>query len=501
MSGISRKGGLMNVVKRSGLVAVVASVAVWGVTGLSAHGGADPSTALSDEVTAPARQLSRAFAAVAQHVRPAVVSVYSERVLRFIGSDLSGPFGNEFLEQLFGQGGSRSAAPREYRIPQRGMGSGMILDKKGHILTNYHVVGDVDEIKVQLADRRTFEAELVGQDPRSDVAVIRIKGQVPENLPSVELGDSDALLTGELVMAIGAPFGLAQTVTTGIISAKGRDHMGIADYEDFLQTDAAINPGNSGGPLVNMRGEVVGMNTAIASSIGQHSGVSFAIPSNIIKSGLPVLIKGGTVQRGLLGIGIQDVTRELAKQFHRDEMKGALVGSVNKDSPAEKAGIKVGDIVLRYDGKPIADASQLHRLVAISQPGTKVDIVVMRKGKQQTVTAVVGKMEAGGEQARADVGEKALVRFGLTLQPLTPEMATKAGYEGQEGVLVSGVEPGSVAAISGLEVGDLIVAVDHLTVASLHDVEKVLRQAEDQNSVLLLLNRKGAGLFVVLQTE
>lgn len=491
----------MNAAGRSGSIAAVAVVTVWAMSGVPVRGGLDASMPLTDEVTAPARQLGRAFAAVAAHVRPAVVSVYSEKVLRFIGTDMSDSFGNEFLEQLFGQAAPRGSGQREYRIPQRGMGSGMILDKKGHILTNYHVVGDVDEIKVQLADKRIFEAEMVGQDPRSDVAVIRIKGDVPENLPTVELGDSDALLTGELVMAIGAPFGLAQTVTTGIISAKGRDHMGIADYEDFLQTDAAINPGNSGGPLVNMRGEVVGMNTAIATSIGQHSGVSFAIPSNIIKSGLPVLVKGGTVQRGVLGIGIQDVTKELARQFHLADMKGALVGNVNKDSPAGKAGIKVGDIIIRYDGKSVADSSQLHRLVAVSQPGAKVEIVLVREGKERTIKAVVGNMEKDVGPASVEVGEKSLTKFGLALQPLTPDLAAKAGYEGQEGVLIAGVDPGSVAAVSGLQVGDLIVAVNHRAVTSLSDVEQILKHAEETNSVLLLINRKGAGIFVVLEAE
>ncbi len=492
----------MNAIKWSRVIIVVAAGITSGVAmGLPSQGVAETTPALSDEVTAPARQLGRAFAAVAAHVKPAVVSVYSEKVLRFIGTEMPAPFGGEYFEQIFGHGATRMAPQQhEYRVPQRGMGSGMILDKKGHILTNYHVVGDVDEIKVQLADRRTFEAEIVGQDPRSDVAVIRIKGPVPDDLPTVELGDSDALLTGELVMAIGAPFGLAQTVTTGIISAKGRDHMGIADYEDFLQTDAAINPGNSGGPLVNMRGEVVGMNTAMATSIGQHSGVNFAIPSNIIKTSVPVLVKGGTVQHGVIGVGIQDVTKELARQFHLSDTKGALVAHVEKGSSADKAGIKVGDIVIRFDGKPVADASQLHRLVAAGQPGNKVEIGLIREGKEKSVTAVVGTMGAGGESG-VETGDKALSKFGLTLQALTPELATKLGYEGEQGVLVAAVESGSVAAVSGIQDGDLIMAVNHRTVSSLSDVEQVLRGSEEKNSVLLLINRKGAGLFVVLQAE
>jgi serine protease Do len=231
-------------------------------------------------VVAPAEQLGKAYAMVAAHVRPAVVSVYSEKVVKFQQFQMPFPFGDQFFQQFFGnQIPQQRMHPREYKQYQRGMGSGMILDREGHILTNYHVVKDVDEISVRLADKRKFEAEIVGTDPRTDIAVIKLKGRLPHDLPTVTLGDSDALEVGDLVLAIGAPFGLTQTVTAGMISAKGRSDVGITDYEDFLQTDAPINPGNSGGPLVNMRGEVVGMNSAIATSVGQFAGVGFAIPA------------------------------------------------------------------------------------------------------------------------------------------------------------------------------------------------------------------------------
>jgi serine protease Do len=456
--------------------------------------GAPP---LNDAVTAPARDLGRAYAAVAAHVKPAVVSVFSEKIMKFRGYEA--PNGDDLLEQFFGQRfHGAPPQPREYRVPQHGMGSGMILDKEGHVLTNHHVVDDVDEIRVQLADRRTFEAVVVGSDPKTDVAIIKIKGRVPEDLPTVDLGDSDALVAGDLVMAIGAPFGLAQTVTTGIISAKGRANMGITDYEDFLQTDTSVNPGNSGGPLVNMRGEVIGMNTAIATGVGQSSGVSFAIPINIIKSVMPVLVKGGTVQRGLLGVLIQDVTPDLAKQFGLSNTKGALVGQVNKDSAADKAGIKPGDVVVRYDGKAIENSGELRNKVAATSPDSKVEIVLIRDGKEHTVKATVGNLAAAKPEAAAATSES-LAQFGLTLQALTPDLAKQFGYEDEKGVLISAVAEGSPGAQAGLEAGDLITAVNRAKVGSMADLRNALGKAEDKNSVLLLLNRKGASLFVVLQ--
>jgi len=237
--------------------------------------------AISESIVAPAEQLGMAFAAVAAHIKPAVVSVYSEKTMKVQPQDFPSPFGDDFLDQFFGQQPRLRNKQKEYRVPQGGMGSGMILDKHGHILTNYHVVSEVDKIKVQLADKRSFEAKIVGADPKTDVAIIKITGDIPDDLPIVQLGDSEAMEDGYLVIAVGAPFGLTQTVTNGIISAKGRSDVGIAAFEDFLQTDAPINPGNSGGPLVNMRGEVIGMNSAIASGGGQFGGEGHSISTSI----------------------------------------------------------------------------------------------------------------------------------------------------------------------------------------------------------------------------
>lgn len=460
--------------------------------------------AISESTIAPALQLEKAFAAVAAHVKPAVVSVYSEKTVKFDAPNFPFPFGDDLFRQFFGQQFSNPhAQPREHSVPQRGMGSGMILDRQGHILTNYHVVKDVDKINVRLADQRRFEAEVVGTDPRSDVAIIKIKGKVPDDLPAIDLGDSDALQVGDLVMAVGAPFGLTQTVTQGVISATGRQDVGVSDYEDFLQTDAAINPGNSGGPLVNMRGQVIGMNTAIATSVGQFAGVGFAIPVNMIKTMLPTLIKGGKITRGMLGVVIQDVNEDLAKQFHLSEAKGALVSQVQPNSPAAKAGFKVGDVIVGYNGKTVQDTRQLRNLVAGTKPDTGVNVDIIRDGKQETLAATIGTLTEQTAQAGAGPAEGSdkLAALGLRLQTLTPELARQYGLENEKGVLITGVEGGSLAAMAGLQAGDMIAEADRQPVTNVRELEDVLTKAKNQDTVLLLVKRKGGSLFVVLQTK
>jgi serine protease Do len=463
---------------------------------------------LSESVTAPARELSRAFEAVAARVKPAVVSVYSEKTVKLRRGGQSLPFDDDFFRQFFGPGvpgdPKHRSAPREYRVPQRGMGSGMIVDAAGHILTNYHVVSDVDKVKVQLADKRQFDAEVIGTDQKSDMAIIKIKGRVPSDLPTVTLGDSDALQVGDWVLAIGAPFGLTQTVTAGIISAKGRGDVGVADYEDFLQTDAAINPGNSGGPLVDMNGSVIGINTAIATSIGQYAGVGFAIPSIMAKSVMPTLIKGETVTRGFLGVSIQDIDEELAEKFDLPDTEGALVGQITEGSPAEKAGFAVGDVIVKYDGKAVAGTRALRNLVAATAPGANADVTVLRGGKEKTLTVKVGKLPAGETASTGEDGEEGeeatgVDRFGLSVQPLTPDLADQLGYSGEAGVLVASVDPAGPAAAARLQPGDLIVEVDREPVRSVDQLRKKLEQAK--GTALLLVKRKDASVFVVLKAE
>jgi serine protease Do len=456
---------------------------------------------ISDSTVAPALQLQKAFTSVAARVKPAVVSVYSEKTVKYEAPNF--PFGDDLFRQFFGQFSSRRGQRPQYRVPQRGMGSGMILDKQGHILTNYHVVSDGDKLNVRLADQRRFAAEVVGKDPRTDVAIIKIKGKVPDDLPTVDLGDSDGLQVGDLVIAVGAPFGLTQTVTQGIISATGRQDVGISDYEDFLQTDAAINPGNSGGPLVNMRGQVIGMNTAIATNIGQFAGVGFAIPVNMIKTMLPTLIKGGKITRGMLGVAIQEINEDLAKQFHLSEAKGALVSQVQPDSPAAKAGIKVGDVIVGYDGKKIEDTRQLRNLVASTKPGTRVDVKVFRNEKEQTLSATVGTLTEAAAQAGASgaEGTDKLDALGLQVETLTPQIARQYGLENEKGVLITGVEGGSLASMAGLQAGDLIAEVDRQAVTNVQELDNVLTKAKNKDTVLLLIKRSGGSLFVVLQMK
>jgi len=460
--------------------------------------------AIPESVIAAADQLGKAFAAVAAHVKPAVVSVYSEKTVQLQSPEFQFPFGEDFFNQFFGEQfrlPKTPGHPKTFRMPQHGMGTGMLLDKQGHILTNYHVVEDVDEIKVQLSDKRTFEAKVIGADRKTDVAILEMKGTIPGDLPTVQLGDSDAMEDGNLVMAIGAPFGLTQTVTTGIISATGRSDVGISDYEDFLQTDAPINPGNSGGPLINMHGEVIGMNSAIETNVGQFSGVGFAIPVNMIKNMLPTLIKGGQISRGMLGVSIQDVSKELAEEFHLSDNKGAIVSQVMKDSPAEKAGLKVGDVIVRFNGRGVSDSSQLRNLVAATTPGSDARIVVMRNGKEQTFTVTIGKMSAEvvASAKPARKGENQFSKLGLNVQTLTPDLARQLGVKEDRGVLITGVEEGGLASASGLKPGDLIMEADHKPVANFEELQSILKKHKDQ--ILLLIKRKSGSIFLVLRLK
>lgn len=461
---------------------------------------------VAPQSTAAAEQLGKAYAEVARRVKPAVVSVYSEKLVKVPGGEAP----DDLLRRFFGE----QAIPRGSRrhpstVPQRGMGSGMIIDKKGRILTNFHVVSDVDEIKVQLSDKRRFEAEVVGTDPASDIAVIRIKGEVPSDLPIAELGDSDAVEVGNVVMAIGSPFGFVQTVTTGIISAKGRAGIGINTYEDFLQTDTAINPGNSGGPLVNMRGQVIGINSVIATSIGQFAGVGLAIPINMVKAVLPTLTSGGKIVRGFLGIGIQELTSDLAQQFGANTVNGALVSDVSKDGPAEKAGLRAGDIILKFDGKTIQDTAHLKNMVASTPPGRQVTLDILRDGKPQSIKATVTKLapepelaSVESEAAGSSNETKPTSRLGVSVQALTPGVAQQLGLDHTEkGVVVTDVQPGGAAAAAGLREGDLIVEANHQPITSPSDLRRVMDKAKDKQSTLLRVKRDKETAYVLVPSR
>ena len=454
---------------------------------------------LSNERIAPALDLSRAYEQVAARVRPQVVSVYSEKIVKV----QTFPFGSDdnFFRQFFGQGGAPFNAPQEQSVPQHGMGSGILIDGNGDILTNNHVVNGVDQIRVRLADRRTFTAKLVGSDPKADIAVIRIEGDIPSDLSVARFGDSDSIRVGDLVLAIGAPFGLTQTVTQGIISATGRSNVGIEDYEDFLQTDAPINPGNSGGPLVDMHGDVIGMNTAIATHLGQSAGVGFAIPASLIEHELPTLLHGGRISRGLLGVIIQDLTPDLAREFHMNGQDGALVAQVQKDSPAERAGIDVGDVIVQYDHQAVHDTRELRNAVAATVPGRRVDVTLMREGREKQIEVRVGSQESTpiAEATPAAGGRNLLDRMGLSVEPLTPALARQAGVDDAHGVVIQSIEPGTAASMSGLQPGDVIVEADRKPVSSVAQLDHAVAESRDSKSLLLRVDRRGGSLYVALE--
>ena len=390
--------------------------------------------------------INQAFIQAVQLAKPAVVNISTATVIREQGEPFSPLFRDPFFRRFFGEEFFRQfEIPRERRV--QSLGSGVIVDPSGYIITNNHVVEGATEIKVILDDKREFRAKIIGRDPKSDVAVIKISGK---DLPTIRWGNSDQLQVGEWVLAIGNPFGLNQTVTTGIISAKGRANVGIADYEDFIQTDAPINPGNSGGALVNLRGELIGINTAIFSQSGGYMGIGFAIPSNMAKAVMESLIKTGRVIRGYIGLEIQNLTPELAKQMGFSKTDGALVSNVVSGGPADKAGIQRGDIILEYNGKPVTDGAHLKNLVAQTKVGQKVRVKVFRRGREETLIVTIEERVEKVAAAR-----KALA--GLEVAELDVNMRRRLGIPSHiTGVVVSGVAPGSSADQAGLEVGDII---------------------------------------------
>ncbi|MBN1126275.1 MAG: DegQ family serine endoprotease [Sedimentisphaerales bacterium] len=435
------------------------------------------------------RQTSKAFTAVAKKVIPAVVSVYVERTVEVRNPyGYGSPFEDEFFQRFFGP---RFQRPSEKQI-QRGQGSGFIISSDGYILTNNHVAGQSDKIMVTLNDGREFEAKLIGADPKSDIALIKVDG---DNLPVIELGDSDSLEIGEWVIAVGNPFRLAQTVTVGVVSAKGRA-VGILEdaegYEDFIQTDAAINPGNSGGPLLNLDGKAIGMNTAIYSQSGGYMGIGFAIPINMAKFIKDQLVNSGKVERGYMGVGPNrfGLTPELAEEFGLKNNHGALIASVIPDSPADKAGLQPDDIVLEYDGKEVRDWNSFRNAVGMTAPGSTVNLVIWREGKKITVKAKIGSFE--------DVPEVAVVetKLGIQVQELDEKLAREFDYKAGSGVIVAEVEPDSSAYEVGIRPGMLILSVNRKPVGTVKEFNDAISKATDK--VLLRIQTEYYTQYVLL---
>ncbi len=461
------------------------------------------SYAQSDEDIALLDRTSKAFSSVVKKAGPAVVHVAVEKSKtgKNFGQLPSDLFNDPLFERFFGPQfrhpyNKRHKDRRSYK--QQAAGSGFIIADDGYILTNNHVVGDADKITVRLADKREFAAKVVGTDPQSDVAIIKIEGK---NLPVLPLGNSDALEVGEWVIAIGSPFELNQTVTVGVVSAKGRNRMGITDYENFIQTDAAINPGNSGGPLLNIRGEAVGMNTAIFSRSGGYMGIGFAIPINMAKSIEQQLRKNGKVTRGWLGILIQDVNEDLAKSFGLNEAAGALVSEVTEGSPAQKSGLLQGDIVTSINNIPVTDVADLRNRIAMVAPNTELTLRILRNGKAKELVVVVGEQPADMASIAKKMTSTTLGEMGLTLQDLTEEVAKQFGYSKDQGVLIADVDPDSSAAQVGLQAGQLVEEVNRVRVHNLKDLQQAIKRSSNPKQVLLRVRSGEHSQYVVLQAE
>jgi len=472
------------------LIALLVAGAVtgfgYGITRAAKTGEAQAAPAAG--ITAATSMVPVNFSELADKVRTGVVNIQVSKKVKNAGfhNFPGNPFGDrDPFGDFFGPFGGRQPE-RE----QQGVGSGFIMSKEGYILTNNHVVEDADQIKVKLAGGKEFDGKIVGRDPKTDLALVKIEGN--SDLQPLKLGNSDDLKVGNWVVAVGSPFGLEQTVTAGIVSAKGRV-IGSGPYDNFIQTDASINPGNSGGPLINMQGEVVGINTAIIAS-GQ--GIGFAIPINMAKEVAPQLQKQGRVTRGLLGVSIQDVTPTLAKSFGLKEGKGALVAQVTSEGPAEKAGIEQGDVIVMLDGQTVADAKDLSRIVASTTVGKTVTVKVLRDGKEVAREVKVGEMEEEGKAATASTpSHKSL---GIAVQSLTPQIARELGLKRTAGVVVTDVEPGSAAAEATIRAGDVIREINRKPVRDVDDFAQKMEKTKGQESVLFLIQRGQNSLFAAV---
>jgi serine protease Do len=439
-------------------------------------------------------ETSKAFSEIVNAVSPAVVNISTTKVVR----REQGPFFDDPFFEFFNPLHEFNT-PRKWK--EKSLGSGVIVSPDGYIITNNHVVEKSDDIKVTLVDRRTFKGTIVGADPKTDIAILKIDAG---SLMTLKWGDSDKLQVGEFVLAIGSPYGLSNTVTMGIISAVGRANVGIADYEDFIQTDAAINPGNSGGPLVNIQGELIGINTAIFSRTGGYQGIGFAVPSNMVRLIMDQLIQKGMVTRGWIGVTIQELTPELAQEFKLKQSGGALVSDVAKDSPAAKAGIMRGDVILEFNGKQVKDVSSLRNMVAQSKSGTEISMKVLRAGREFTVKIFITELpretaEITNEQIPSESESKILT--GLTVMDLSKEINRQLGFsKGERGVVVVRVEPGSPADEAEMKKGDIIKEIDKREINNLNDYTRIASNIKRNSSVLLFVNRGGKKFYVILKS-
>ena len=435
----------------------------------------------------------QAMAEVAEAVKPAIVNISTVRTEKIKGSPFSPFYNDPFFRKFFGNQFRQQEKPRERKSAS--LGSGVIVSPDGYILTNNHVIKNADKIKVLLPDKREFTGRIIGSDPKTDLSVIKIDAG---NLSTLSFGNSDALRVGELVLTIGSPYGLNQTVTMGIVSAVGRANVGIAEYEDFIQTDAAINPGNSGGALVNVKGELVGINTAIFSTTGGYQGIGFAIPSNMAKIVMDSLIEKGKVIRGWLGVEIQAITPELAQQFQLEKDYGTLVADVVEGSPAEKAGLMRGDVIIEFNGKKVDEPYILRNIVADTPPGTEAEMKVIRDGEIKSLTVTIVEIPARAEKTPA-VFKNALK--GVSVQDLTPDIYRQLNLpEKIRGVVITDIESESPAD-TRLMPGDVILEINRRAISNIEDYESIVSKIKPDMDVLLLVFRRGSTIFITISGE
>ena len=481
-----------------GATAAAAALLLTGsIIGWSASSQVGPTASAAPATTAaPAVSGAAAsYAGVVDQVTPAVVTIRMERTVRNVsqGQDIPEEF-RQFFGDQFGSGRNGRQQPQRR---EGGLGSGVIVRPDGYILTNNHVVEKADQVSVELSDGRSFKAKVVGTDPATDLAVVKIDGT---KLPTLLLGDSDAVRVGDVVLAVGNPLGVGQTVTMGIVSAKGRATQGGDNYEDFIQTDAPINQGNSGGALVSTRGELVGINSQILSPSGGNIGIGFAIPANMAKSVMTQLIDHGQVHRGMIGVTIQPVTSDIASSLGLSQASGALVNSVQPGSPADKAGIRRGDVITSVNGAAVKDSNVLRNSVAQMAPGSTAKMTVVRDGKEQTFDVTLSERQANGSEGEeAKPGSNGSGAFGMGVEPLTRDRAQELGIATASGVLVSEVQPGGRAADAGLRPGDVISEVDRKPVNSPDALRAALH--EGTKPALLLVHRGQATVYLTIDRQ
>jgi Do/DeqQ family serine protease len=473
-------------------LAVLATAGILIGTGLPAPGvNAGGLEAVHSPVGVAPVAAATGYADLVARVAPSIATVRSERLVKPVVQ----PFGDEDDPIPFPFLGRRFGLPDLTPRRQGGLGSGVIVSADGYLLTNNHVVDGATKVRVELADHRSFSAKVVGTDAPSDLAVLKIDAT---GLPALPFGDSDAMRVGDVVLAFGNPLGLGQTVTMGIVSAKGRSTgLGDGSYEDFLQTDAPINRGNSGGALVSTAGQLVGINSQIVSPSGGNIGIGFAIPARMAESVMTQLVNGGRVHRGQLGVTVQRMTSDLAASLGLPEVKGALVSSVSKGSPAEKAGVEQGDVIVSVDGAPVTDSNALRNRIASTRPGSTVSLGVVRDGRETTLRVELREAPAVREaDDKTEPPEGG--RLGLSVRPVTPEDARRLGLESRQGLLVAEVDPAGPAAAAGLQPGDVIQEVNRKPVTDVTQLRAAVKASADRPS-LVLINRQGASLFLTIE--